>query len=71
MKTLTEIWNWLDGKKRIIGNFITVVALAPYLGDYIGDKPVEILLYFGAALGFGGSVTAIAKGLKAAKKVQK
>jgi hypothetical protein len=67
MKTLEKIWNWLDGKKTTIGAIAMIISQTPYLGDFIGTEAVEIIQYFGTAIGFGGVVHKVAKGKKEQK----
>lgn len=51
----TKIWNWLDGKKTIIGLVMLWLSDRIWLKEFIPDGPIEgmcldTLIYIGGAL---------------------
>jgi hypothetical protein len=60
---MEKIWNFLNGKKRIIGIVLLFVSQTPHLADYIGTPAVDIISYFGNGLAGIGVIHGILKGV--------
>jgi hypothetical protein len=51
METLNKIWEFLDGKKTVIGFIIVVICGDPNLGNYLPAYWISVLHYVGTSIG--------------------
>ncbi len=68
MKDLLKIWEFLSGKKRIIGGIMLIIASTPHLMEFAGVQVIDVLKYYGNILAAGGVAVELVGISHAAKK---